>query len=231
MPPQPPGGRDSRVLTWAAESGAVRSPSGFAARLDGSQTAAEILNIFRETPEFGRSLATRIEPFLDESAEGSLRLIGGGGEATVWYDETNQSVIKLFAPPCKARFGWIMECDAAGQWSIRPGDLAESILRFALYEENFPSGLELDECGSAGEYLTLRQPFIAGHHPDIPTLHDWMHSQGWEPCPLTSDLPMLQNQTWQRGHTLATDVRPENALLSDTDGSITAIDFICTRGG
>ena len=227
MPAQSPGGSDSRVLAWAAACGQVRSPSGFAARLNGSQTAAEILNIFRETPEFGRSLATRIEPFLDETAEGSLRLIGGGGEAAVWYEESSQSVVKLFAPPCKARFGWIMECDAAGQWSIRPGGLAEAILRFALFENLFPSGLELEECGPGGEYLTLRQPFIAGHHPDTDSLHAWMTARGWQPCPLPSDLPMLQNLTWQRGPCLATDVRPENALISDTTGIITAIDFIC----
>lgn len=229
MPPEPPGGSDSRVLAWAGESRALRSPAGFAARLDGSQTAAEILSIFRETPEFGRSLATRIEPFLDGASAGELLLIGGGGEAAVFGDPANQSVIKLFAPPCKARFGWIMECDARGQWSIRPGELAEAILRFALFEENLASGLELDECGTAGEYLTLRQPFIVGYHPDIPALQDWMHSRGWRPHPLPSDLPMLQNLTWQRGHILATDVRPENALVSETDGSITAIDFICGR--
>lgn len=229
MPPQPPGGSDSRVVAWAAAGGKVRSPSGFAARLNGSQTAAEILNIFRETPEFGRSLATRIEPFLVESTEGPLRLIGGGGEAAVWYDESSQSVVKLFAPPCKARFGWIMECDAAQQWSIRPGSLAEAVRRFALFEEHFTSGLELDECSPGGEYLTLRQPFIAGRHPDLPTLHAWMTARGWQPVSLPSDLPMLQNLTWQNDVLLATDVRPENALLSDTDDSITAIDFICGR--
>ena len=54
----------------------------------------------------------------------------GGGEATVWYDEPIQSVVKLFAPPCKARFGWIMECDALGHWSIRPGDLLGAIASF-----------------------------------------------------------------------------------------------------
>ena len=120
-----------------------------------------------------------------------------------------------------------MECDAAQQWSIRPGDLAEAILRFALFEEHFASGLELAECGPGGEYLTLRQPFIAGHHPDTDTLHAWMTARGWRPAPLASDLPMLQNLTWQRGDCLATDVRPENALVSETDGNLTDIDFIC----
>ncbi len=54
-----------------------------------------------------------------------------------------------------------------------------------------------------------------------------MTARGWRPAPLASDLPMLQNLTWQRGDCLATDVRPENALVSETDCSITDIDFIC----
>ncbi len=81
-----------------------------------------------------------------------------------------------------------MECDAAQQWSIRPGNLAEAVLRLALFEDHFASGVELEACGPGGDYLT-----------------------------------------WQRGPCLATDVRPENALVSETDGSITGIDFICGR--
>jgi len=156
-----------------------------------------------------------------------MRLIGGGGEAVVWYDESTQSVIKLFAPPCKARFGWVLECDASQQWSIRPGSLAEAVLRFSRFESLFDSGLELDETGPAGEYLTLRQPFIAGHHPDTSTLHQWMTARGWHPRPLPGDLPMLQDLTWQRDQWLVTDVRSENALVSEATGSIIAIDFIC----
>ena len=227
MPPQSPGGGDTRVIEWAAASGQVRSPSGFATRLDGPQTGAEILNIFRETPEFGRSLAMRIEPFLDESSSGPLRLIGGGGEAVVWYEEARRAVIKLFAPPCKARFGWILEGDDAQGWSIRPGGLAEAVLRFSQFESLFGSGLELDEAGTGGEFLTLRQPFIAGHHPDTPSLHRWMKEQGWQRRPLPGELPMLADLTWQRGAWLVTDVRPENALVSEAGGGITAIDFIC----
>ena len=45
--------------------------------------------------------------------------------------------------------------------------------------------------------------------------------------PRPGDIPVLQNLTWQRGPCLATDVRSENALVSETDGGITAIDFIC----
>lgn len=100
-------------------------------------------------------------------------------------------------------------------------------MRFSLFEEMFQSGLELDECGSSGEYLTLSQPFIAGHHPERQVLHDWMAAHGWEYHPLPGGLPMLRDLTWCRDNVLATDVRPENALVSEFDGSLTAIDFIC----
>lgn len=87
--------------------------------------------MFRETPEFGRSLAMRIDPFLDESKHGELRLIVGGGEAVVFYGERTQQVIKLLAPPCKAAFGWVMERGANGRWGIRAGTMAEALMRFA----------------------------------------------------------------------------------------------------
>ncbi len=35
------------------------------------------MEIFRETPEFGRSLTIRLADFLDEQATGDLTLIGG----------------------------------------------------------------------------------------------------------------------------------------------------------
>jgi hypothetical protein len=116
------------------------------------------MEIFRETPEFGRSLAMRIDPFLDEQTEGHLRLFGGGGEAIVFYDEGNQLALKLLAPPCKAAFGWVLDRDARGRWIIRSGGLAEAVERFAWFEALFDSGLELDQIGSAGDFLVLRQP-------------------------------------------------------------------------
>ena len=37
---------------------------------------------------------------------------------------------------------------------------------------------------------------------------------------------MIANQTWQKDRWMATDVRPENALIAESDGQIRAIDFI-----
>ena len=184
------------------------------------------MEIFRETPEFGRSLAMRIDPFLDEQTEGHLRLFGGGGEAIVFYDEGNQLALKLLAPPCKAAFGWVLDRDARGRWIMRSGGLSEAVERFAWFEALFDSGLELDQIGSVGDFLVLQQPFLAGSHPDEFTLHRWMHDPGWEPWSPPSDLAMIANQTWQKDRWMATDVRPENALIAESDGQIRAIDFI-----
>lgn len=229
MPSQPPSGHDSRITRWAAESRQIGSSASFAARLDGSQVGAELLDIFRETPEFGRSLAMRLEPFLDESTEGPLRLIGGGGEACVFYDDSAQLAIKLLAPPGKARFGWVMELNDKGRWGIRGGSLAEAVERFAWFESLLVSGLELDQVGGDGEFLVLKQPFIAGYHPDEFTLHQWMSECGWKLCSLPTDLAMIANLTWRKDNWLATDVRPENALVAEADNSIRAIDFIIGR--
>ncbi|MEN3944170.1 hypothetical protein WJU23_22905 [Prosthecobacter sp. SYSU 5D2] len=226
---QPPSGRDARITGWAADNLQIGSPAGFAARLDGAQVGAELLHIFRETPEFGRSLASRLDPFLDESCEGDLRLFGGGGEAIVFYDEAGQLAIKLLAPPGKARFGWVLEVNDKGRWGIRGGSLAEAVERFAWFESLFDSGLELDLVGSAGEFLVLSQPFIAGCHPDELTLHQWMSERGWKRCSLPTDLAMIANLTWEKEGWIATDVRPENALIAEADGSIRAIDFIIGR--
>jgi hypothetical protein len=53
-----------------------------------------------------------------------------------------------------------------------------------------------------------------------------MHDQGWEPWSPPSDLAMIVNQTWRKDGWVATDVRPENALIAESDGQIRAIDFI-----
>lgn len=229
MPPQPAPGRDTRIAQWAAASGQIGSPSDFAARLDGAQVGAELLEIFRETPEFGRSLATRIEPFLDESSSGSLRLAGGGGEAIVFGEPAGQLAIKLLAPPGKAGFGWMLGLNDKKRWAIRAGGLAEAVERFACFETLFHSGLDLDQVGSEGDFLVLRQPFIAGCHPDEASLDEWMTDKGWVRWSPPTDLAMIANLTWRRDEWIATDVRPENALLAEADGRIHAIDFIIGR--
>lgn len=40
---------------------------------------------------------------------------------------------------------------------------------------------------------------------------------------------MLASLTWQRGEIIATDVRPENAILAEADGEIYPFDFILSR--
>ena len=187
------------------------------------------MDIFRETPEFGRSLAVRIDPFLNESSEGQLRLVGGGGEAIVFGDAALQFAVKLLAPPGKARFGWVLELNEKKRWAIRGGGLAEALERFAWFEELFDSGLELDQTGTDGDFLVLKQPFIAGCHPDGPSLHQWMIERGWSQWSPATDLAMIATQSWRKDKWIATDVRPENALLSEADGSIRAIDFIVGR--
>jgi hypothetical protein len=37
---------------------------------------------------------------------------------------------------------------------------------------------------------------------------------------------MIANLSWRKGPWIATDVRPENALVAEADGIIRAIDFI-----
>lgn len=211
MPPESSAGRDSRIARWAA---------------DHCQAGSELMEIFRETPEFGRSLAFRIEAFLDEQSEGALRLLGGGGEAIVFGEPDLQFAIKLLAPPGKGAFGWVLDRDARQRWIIRAGGLAGAVERFAWFEALFDSGLELDQIGSAGDFLVSKQPFIAGFHPDEPSLHQWMHSQGWERWSAASDLAMIANLSWRKSPWIATDVRPENALVAEADGKIRAIDFI-----
>jgi len=229
MPPESSASRDSRIARWAADHRQVSSKTDFAQRLDGAQAGSELMEIFRETPELGRSLAFRIDPFLDEQSGGSLRLLGGGGEAIVFGEPGLQFAIKLLAPPGKGAFGWVLDRDARQRWIIRGGGLAEAVERFAWFEALFDSGLELDQIGGAGDFLVLKQPFIAGFHPDEPSLHQWMHSQGWEPWSPPTDLAMIANLSWRKGPWIATDVRPENALVAEVDGQIRAIDFIVGR--
>lgn len=227
--PESASGLGVRIARWADSFGQTGSPTDFAARLDGAQVGAELLEIFRETPEFGRSLATRIDPFLDERKRGALKLVGGGGEAIVFGDQERQLAVKLLAPPGKARFGWVLEGSEDTRWAIRGGGLAEALLRFAWFESLFDSGLELDQVGTDGDFLVLRQPFIEGSHPDESSLSRWMTDRGWSRWSPPTDLDMIANLTWRRNEWIATDVRPENALVAETDGVIRAIDFIVGR--
>jgi hypothetical protein len=229
MPPQPAAGVLDRIASWAASQGKTGTPSRLAARLDGPQVAAELQSIFRETPEFGRSLMRRIVPFLDEGEIGPWQLIGGGGEAIILYDAATQRVIKLFAPPCHAAFGWMLDRHAeSGEWELRAGQVAEALRRFALFEAHFDSGLEVEEIGQAGDYLLLSQPFIVGEHPDEPSLHAWMSQQGWQCWVPPTQHATIHHLTWRREQVIVTDVRPENALRS-LDGEIRPIDFIIIK--
>jgi hypothetical protein len=229
MPSESSASRCARIQKWAAGHGKALSCQEFAASLDGGQVGGELMEIFRETPEFGKSLSVRLAPFLDEGAEGRLTLIGGGGEAVVFYEEGSQHVIKLFAPPCKARFGWIMTMNGDVPVGIRPGNLDEVLLRFSWFEELFPSGLEMEAVGMELDFLLLRQPFIVGEHPTVEALHRWMVEQGWRKISPPAEVQVVGELTWQRDEWLATDVRPENALVSDYDGQLRVIDFIVHR--
>ena len=82
-PSQPPPLGDSRITQWARAAGRRLEAGDFAQSLDGGQVEAELSSIFRETPEFGRSLAHRLADFHQGNSHGDLTLIGGGGEAEI----------------------------------------------------------------------------------------------------------------------------------------------------
>ena len=228
-PSQPPSLGDSGITQRARAAGRCLEAGDFAQRLDGSQVEGELSSIFRETPEFGRSLAVRLADFHQANSKGDLTLIGGGGEAVVFGDPANQQVIKLLGGAGKAGFGWTIDIDPEGLWIVRPGGLAESLRRFALAEEHFPTGLDLHALSTDGSFLLLQQPFIVGENPPLPQLADWMHQRGWQPFVPPTRHAMLATQTWRRGDVIATDVRPENAILAESDGQIYPFDFILVR--
>jgi hypothetical protein len=228
-PSQPPSLGDSRITQWARAAGRCLEAGDFAETLDGGQVEGELSSIFRETPEFGRSLALRLADFHQSNSRGDLSLIGGGGEAVVFGDPANQQVIKLLGGAGKAGFGWTIDVDAEGLWILRPGGLAESLRRFALAEEHFPTGLDLHALAADGSFLLLQQPFILGENPTSPQLADWMHQRGWQLFVPPTRHDMLANQTWRRGDVIATDVRPENAILAEADGQIYPFDLILHR--
>jgi hypothetical protein len=229
-PSQPPSLGDSRITQWARAAGRCLEASDFAQSLDGGQVEGELSEIFRETPEFGRSLAVRLADFHQGNSQGELTLIGGGGEAVVFFDPANQQVIKLLGGAGKAGFGWAIDIDPEGLWILRPGGLAESLRRFALAEAHFPTGLDLHALGTDGGFLLLQQPFLVGGNPTSAQLADFMHLRGWEPFVPPTRLDVLATLTWRRGDIIATDVRPENAILAESDGLIYPFDFILGRG-
>lgn len=55
-----------------------------------------------------------------------------------------------------------------------------------------------------------------------------MAKRGWDPFAPPTRLDMLATQTWRRGAVIASDVRPENAILAEADGQIYPFDFILT---
>ena len=228
-PAQPPSLGDSRITQWARAAGRCLAADDFAQSLDGGQVEGELSSIFRETPEFGRSLAVRLADFHQGNSQGDLTLIGGGGEAVVFFDPANQQVIKLLGGAGKAGFGWTIAVDSEGLWILRPGGITESLRRFALAEEHFPTGLDLHALGNDGSFLLLQQPFIVGENPTSPQLTDWMHQRGWQLFVPPTRHDMLATQTWRRGDVIATDVRPENAILAESDGQLYPFDFILHR--
>lgn len=76
------------------------------------------------------------------------------------------------------------------------------------------------------QILVFRQPFILGRHPTVSELAGHMLSLGWAPHREPSLGETVELLTWKKGTYLATDVRPENALVSEATGTVHPIDFI-----
>jgi hypothetical protein len=227
MSPQPPGSPDfGKKGSPLRGRISVSSLADFRARLDTRQVEGELDAIFRESPEFGRNLAHRLSPFLETEESGSLTLVGAGGEAAVFGDPANQQVIKLCGPPARCGFGWVIRRDPSGFLTLVPGGLDEILDRLSLFEALFPSGISLDCIGVNDAFLVFRQPFILGRHPTESELHGHMRSLGWSPHHEPCFGDTLEKLTWKKGRFLASDIRPENALVADSTGSIHPIDFI-----
>lgn len=222
-------GHVARCLAWAEAAGKIEAAGQLAARLDGRQVSAELYEQFRASPEFGRSLTERVEPYHEVESCGELELVDAGGEAVVFGDPVHQRVIKLFAPPNEGAFGWVLERAANGRWGIRGGSLSEALFRFAWFEACFVSGLELDTLGSEADFLTLSQPFFVGRRPCEDELEEWMKANGWEPWSPPTDQATIAEHTWRRDEYVATDVLPRNAIVTEADDRLRAIDFIVTQ--
>lgn len=227
MSPQSPGSPDSgKPGSPLRNQIPVASLADFCSRLDTRQVEDELDAIFRESPEFGRTLAHRLLPFLESHQNGSLTLIGAGGEAVVFFDPTTQQVIKLCGPPARCGFGWLIRREPGGMLTLTPGGTAEFLDRLALFESLFSSGISIDCISEADAFLVFRQPFILGRHPTASELAGHMRSLGWAPHREPCLGETLEHLTWEKGLFLATDVRPENALVSESTGTIHPIDFI-----
>lgn len=226
MSSQPDAGYLARCLAWAQEGGKIFQTGQFAARLNGRQIEDELADLFRSVPSHARDLVSRLSGFLDPVSTGPLHLIDAGGEATVFFEAANQSVVKYFAPPNEGAFGWVISGDEGGKFRIRGGSLFEALWRFAWFEANFASGLDLDGFGAEGSFLTLSQPFFVGRRPCEDELTAWMRDCGWETWHPPTDQGTLAQHSWRRGNFVATDVLPRNAIVAEADGQIRAIDFI-----
>jgi len=222
-------GHLARCLAWAQAAGRLHHARHFAARLDGQQVSAELFEQFRATPSFGRGLTERLDPFLDSHTVGDLIFIDAGGEATVFFEPDKQRVIKLFAPPGEGRFGWVLDRRPDGSWHIRGGSMIEALWRFAWFETCFVSGLELDSLGLEADFLTLSQPFFVGRRPCEDELEEWMTQCGWERWSPPTDQATVAEHTWRRDRYIVTDVLPRNAIVTDADERLRAIDFIVTE--
>jgi hypothetical protein len=227
MSPQPPGSQDSRGSGSPLRNQIpVASLADFRARLDTRQVEGELEAIFRESPEFGRGLAQRLVSFLDEPQSGPLTLIAAGGEAAVFFDAANQQVIKLCGPPARCGFGWLIRRDPGGLLTLAPSGIDDFLDRLALFESLFPSGISIDCMGEDDAFLVFRQPFILGRHPTASGLATHLRSLGWTPHREPCLGETLEHLTWKKGSYLATDVRPENALVAESTGTIHPINFI-----
>jgi hypothetical protein len=227
MSPQPSGSPDSgKPGSPLRNQIPVVSLADFRARLDTRQVESELDAIFRESPEFGRTLAHRLSPFLETRESGSLTLIGAGGEVAVFGDPANQQVLKLCGPPARCRFGWVIRRGPDGILTLAPGGLDEILDRLSLFEALFSSGISVDCIGENETFLAFRQPFILGRHPTMSELDGHMRSLGWTPHQEPCSGETLERLTWKKGAHLATDVRPENALVAESTGVVHPIDFI-----
>lgn len=227
MPPQPSGSQDSGRPRSPLRDRAPISPiEAFCARLDTRQVEGELDAIFRESPEFGRNLAQRLATFLETECHGPLTLIGAGGEAAVFFHTASQQVIKLSGPPARCNFGWVIRRSPEGILTLSPGSLDEILDRLSLFEALFQSGISIDSIGENDAFLLFRQPFIVGRHPTEAELHALMRGLGWSPHNVPCVGDTLEKLTWIKGRFLATDVRSENALVSEATGMIHPIDFI-----
>ena len=135
MSPQPPRSPDSgKPGSPLRNQTRIASLADFCSRLDTRQVEGELDAIFRESPEFGRTLALRLLPFLESHQDGPLTLIGAGGEVAVFFDPATQQVIKLCGPPARCRFGWLIRREPGGMLTLAPGGTDEILDRLALFE-------------------------------------------------------------------------------------------------